>query len=247
MSRPDFGPVYINSGLHKGRIGYFDDTDEDKAVILFGNIFLASDYYLLPYKYLSEINSNLLFQRRDTLIRVIFLKEENGKKISQQKRISYLEEIEYINTLLYERMYDAMFQHPKDDIKLFLSHSSKDKAYVTSLAVDLKSFGYDVWLDEWEIVGGESIPTKIGEGLKKCDFLILVLSPNSTSSRWVENEWQAKYWEEIELGKIKLIPTLIEKCEIPILLKMKKYIDLSYDYSLGLANLRLSIDKLKNG
>lgn len=253
MRIPDFGPVYIKEGPHKGRIGNFDDESYDpidekaKAVVLFGHGFLASKSHLISYDDILEINSNILLKRREQLVRAINLKEYDGKKISQSQRMSYLEEIELVHSLLSDRLLEAMFKLNKGDVKIFLSHSSLDKEFVTPLAVDLKSYGFDVWLDEWEIFAGESIPTRISEGIKECQFVLLILSPNSVKSKWVETEWQAKYWEEIESGNIKLIPVLIDECEIPTLLKTKKYIDFTKDYSFALEDICLSINKLKNG
>jgi TIR domain len=52
---------------------------------------------------------------------------------------------------------------------------------------------------------------------KECDFVLVLLSNNSVFSHWVEREWQAKYWNEVETERIKVIPVLIEECEIPTL------------------------------
>jgi len=44
---------------------------------------------------------------------------------------------------------------------VFSSHSSKDKVIVHPLAERLRSDGLRVWLDEWTIKPGDSIPAKI--------------------------------------------------------------------------------------
>ena len=49
---------------------------------------------------------------------------------------------------------------------VFLSHSSKDKAVVRAVADRLRADGLRVWLDDWEIRPGDSIPAKIEEGLE---------------------------------------------------------------------------------
>ena len=33
-----YGPVLITKGLHKGKIGYFDDTDTDNKLIIYPNM-----------------------------------------------------------------------------------------------------------------------------------------------------------------------------------------------------------------
>ena len=57
---------------------------------------------------------------------------------------------------------------PADDFThdVFLSHSSKDKAVVRVVAERLRKDGLRVWLDDWEIRPGDSIPAKIEDGLE---------------------------------------------------------------------------------
>ena len=41
-----YGPVLITKGLHKGKIGYFDDTDTDNKLIIYPNMPThCNDYY----------------------------------------------------------------------------------------------------------------------------------------------------------------------------------------------------------
>ena len=36
-----YGPVLITKGLHKGKIGYFDDTDTDNKLIIYPNMLIC--------------------------------------------------------------------------------------------------------------------------------------------------------------------------------------------------------------
>lgn len=58
---------------------------------------------------------------------------------------------------------------------VFLSYSSKDKSSVHPLAERLKQDGLRVWLDEWEIKPGDSIPLKIQHGLEKSHTLLMCM------------------------------------------------------------------------
>lgn len=120
---------------------------------------------------------------------------------------------------------------------IFISHSSRDKEYVRRLALDLRSLGLKVWLDEWEIKVGEPITQGIQSGLVHCDYIAVWLTKQAVQSRWVEREWQAKYHEEVIKGTIIVLPLLAEDCEIPILLSDKKYADFRDDYDSGLGEL----------
>jgi hypothetical protein len=68
---------------------------------------------------------------------------------------------------------------------------------------------------------GGSIPERISDGLEEADFVIVILSENAVSSKWVEREWQTKYWNEIQHNRIHVLPLLLKDCKIPELLKTK--------------------------
>lgn len=110
---------------------------------------------------------------------------------------------------------------------LFLCHSSDDKPKVRVIAEQLTLKGAQVWLDEAEILVGDSIIEKIQEGIENSDYLGIVLSPKSVASIWVRKEVEAALAQEIESGEVKVIPILLEPCEIPLFLKPKKYADMS--------------------
>lgn len=118
--------------------------------------------------------------------------------------------------------------------KVFLSHSSIDKNIVTSIALDLQERKVTTWLDAYDILPGESIMSKINKGLEECKYVLLFLSKNSVKSSWVTKEWETVLWDEINSGKIKVIPVKLEECEIPKILQTKKYIDFTVDYNTGL-------------
>jgi len=125
--------------------------------------------------------------------------------------------------------------------KIFISHSSANKDFVRELSIDLKESGHEPWLDEWEIKVGECIVTKIEEAISSSNYVIIVLSPESVNSGWVEREWKTAYWSEIESNKIIVLPVLFKDCEIPSLLKTKKYADFRKRYSIGFSQLIQSI------
>lgn len=125
---------------------------------------------------------------------------------------------------------------------IYISYSSNDKEFANKLFKSLEQLGHSSWLDEQKIQVGEHIPSKIQEGLKSADYLIVILSSSSVKSGWVEKEWQAKYWSEVESGKTVVFPVLIEKCDIPPLLKPKKYANFTEDYGAGFVELMAAIN-----
>jgi hypothetical protein len=103
--------------------------------------------------------------------------------------------------------------------------------------MDLTKAGITVWLDEWEIKVGESIIQKIQQGLRESDFVAIWLTRQSVASGWVEREWHSRFLEEIETRRVLILPLRGEACEIPQLLRDKKYADFIEDYDTGLTDL----------
>lgn len=121
--------------------------------------------------------------------------------------------------------------------RIFLSHSSEDKEFVRRLFEDLRALGHSPWLDEWQIKVGDCIVSSIQDGLQSSDYIIVVLSPAAVASGWVEREWKDAYWSEVSAGRTIVLPVLLADCEIPILIRTKKYADFRRKYELGLATL----------
>ncbi len=107
---------------------------------------------------------------------------------------------------------------------VFLCHSSNDKPFVRTLAERLRSDRIDIWLDELEISVGESIHEKVNEGLKTSDFFVVVLSRASVRSRWVREELSsASSMEKYDKAGVFVLPLLLEDCDVPPLLRDRKY------------------------
>ena len=121
--------------------------------------------------------------------------------------------------------------------KIFLSHSSNDKQFVRRLAEDLKGRDVPVWLDEWELKIGDSLATKIQQGIQESGWLAVILSKNSVTSSWVTVELNAGLATELEKKQVFVLPILIEDCDIPLFLKDKLFADFRKDYQGGLTAL----------
>lgn len=240
-----YGPVVVTRGLHKGQIGELDNETYERGkiygIVYFAGFGLSGEYSIIPMSYLRLPNTNDLMSRREVLW--CNLTKYGSCPLEGDARINALQELAYIDGLLGERMFEAQFRPRTGGARVFLSHSSIDKDFVISLAVDLANLSHEPWLDEWEILGGESIPTRIADGLNESDFVLVVLSKDSVESPWVENEWQAKYWEEVSSKRVSVVPVLRTDCVIPTLLKTKKYIDFRHDYERGLEALALTLKK----
>lgn len=106
---------------------------------------------------------------------------------------------------------------------VFISHSSKDKLFVRKLDTALSVNGLSVFLDERSIKVGDSIPSKIYEGISVSDYMVYVISKNSLKSHWVQEELDiAKMRQKAEKG-CHILPVLIVDVELPISMMHIKY------------------------
>jgi hypothetical protein len=121
--------------------------------------------------------------------------------------------------------------------KVFLSHSSADKSFVSRLAIDLRSRRVPVWFDKWELKVGDSLTQKIEEGIDDSGWLVVVLSKNSVSSDWVQKELRAAQARELRDKHVFVLPVLIDDCKIPLFLLDKLYADFRNSYADGLEQL----------
>jgi Tol biopolymer transport system component len=102
--------------------------------------------------------------------------------------------------------------------QVFISYSRKDLAFVERLAEDLKKAGLDVWYDISGLAGGSRWRSEIQKAIKDSQHIIVVLSPDSVESEWVEREFL--FASNL---KRKIIPLLYRPCELPM-----NYLDLNY-------------------
>src|SRR4030067_854475 len=122
--------------------------------------------------------------------------------------------------------------------KIFISYSSKDKFFVDQLADDLKTYDIDVWEYSTRVLAGEQIERKISQAIKDADYYLVVLSPNSVKSEWVNSELTKAIGIENNKAKKKfVIPVLFEDCELPNLISDKQYVNFVADYQTGLQQL----------
>ncbi|MCB9452923.1 MAG: SUMF1/EgtB/PvdO family nonheme iron enzyme [Anaerolineaceae bacterium] len=95
---------------------------------------------------------------------------------------------------------------------IFISYSHEDQDYVTQLANDLCQHGFDVWMDG-RINYGNRWWRTIEDALKSCAAFVIVMSPNSEKSEWVEREILLAKREEKPI-----LPLLLEGKEFALLI-----------------------------
>lgn len=118
--------------------------------------------------------------------------------------------------------------------KVFVSHASADKErFVLPFAEKLRAAGINAWVDQWEMLPGDSVIEKIWEeGLKACDAFVVVLSEESLSSRWVQEELNSGFVKRIQ-DRTRLIPVRLDNAKVPEVLRAIVWIDIDDLRSYG--------------
>jgi hypothetical protein len=126
--------------------------------------------------------------------------------------------------------------------QIFLSYASGDSGVAQRIAEEIRRVGMGVWFSEWELRPGDSIADRIEEGLSASDILLVLLSPRSVSSRWVEHELSTALSRELKSRAITIVPVLIEDCQIPLALADRVHLDLRSNLEEGIRALIQELD-----
>ena len=104
--------------------------------------------------------------------------------------------------------------------RVFISHGSEDKdRFVLGFATQLLERGIDAWIDQWEIVLGDSLVQRIFSiGIAGADAFIVILSSTSVNKSWVQAELDAAVVRNIE-DNTRLIVIRLDDVEVPTALR----------------------------
>jgi hypothetical protein len=235
MVELDYGPVLVSSGRHKGRILYYDDDETDRTVICYsGHPTLFPRRYLIQLRALRDPTIDDLLQRREAIWRELSAAAIAGAWDIETATLHDLwAEKSLIDDTLHDRsMFGALGQLDSSR-EVFLCHSSSDKGMVRMVNDDLMKRGVNCWLDENKIRVGDSIVSKISDGLDACPVMIAFLSPASVRSIWARKEWHSFLARQLSGTSLRILPALLETCDIPAILADVKYADFTVDYHDG--------------
>ena len=89
-----------------------------------------------------------------------------------------------------------------EEYDVFVSHASEDKAtFADELCNILTNSGIKVWYDAMNIQWGDSLRSKIDEGLKKSKYGIVIISKDYIKKGWTNYELDALFQREMTGGK----------------------------------------------
>lgn len=96
--------------------------------------------------------------------------------------------------------------------EVFLSHSHKDKAFTAKLAEELRRHGIAAWYSERNIAGAQQWLDEIGAALERCDWFIVILTPDAVKSKWVKREISDALMDDRYNERI--VPLLVKACKV---------------------------------
>lgn len=131
--------------------------------------------------------------------------------------------------------------------RIFTSYSRRDEDFVLQLVQDLQTKLIDnnvsLWIDQLQIRPGDEWDKMVEDALETSDAMMLILSPNSTESDNVRDEW-SYYRDE---GK-PIVPILKEKCKVPFRVRRYQYVNFHQEvYTNALAQAHARILELADG
>jgi len=94
--------------------------------------------------------------------------------------------------------------------EVFISHAHQDRAFVANLTRILRQERIKYWYSPKHIVGAQQWHDELGKALARCDWFIIVLSPNAVKSKWVGYECVYALNDDRYDGKI--VPVLYKTC-----------------------------------
>jgi hypothetical protein len=129
--------------------------------------------------------------------------------------------------------------------RVFISYSRKDELFANQLEEALVQQGIGVWIDKNEVLVGDSLISKITEGISGSQFVCAIISSNSINSRWVQEELNLAMTRQIKSGEVMVLPLLLEpELELPSFLEEKLHIDFSrLDFQKGIEALMKRLKK----
>jgi hypothetical protein len=94
----------------------------------------------------------------------------------------------------------------QDQFDFFISYASEDRDFAEALDAALSSRGFRIWRDRRQLTLGDSLITKINEGLTASRFGIVILSPPFFRKNWPQAELKALQARAIAEGQKVILP-----------------------------------------
>lgn len=110
---------------------------------------------------------------------------------------------------------------------VFLSYRSVNRTWVLSLYDILVELGYKVFIDQCELVEGETLIMRLGEALSKSQAGILIWSEAAADSNWVSKEYVRFESKATKNESFCFVPIKLDKASLPEFADSRLFVDFS--------------------
>jgi len=100
---------------------------------------------------------------------------------------------------------------------LFVSYAHEDSRLAQELATAMKALGARVWVDQGELLIGDSLIERISEAIAEFDFVAALVSPASVRSNWCRKEIALAMSKQLQRGSrvVTVLPVRVGDVEMP--------------------------------
>lgn len=121
--------------------------------------------------------------------------------------------------------------------EVFLSHSSEDQVTAERLAQTLVAHGVPIFYSSENIVGAQQWQNEILHALQRCDWFIVLLSPDAIESMWVKRE--VAFALNDSRYEDRIVPLNYRNCDLASMqwLTLFQMVDLTGEFAEGCRDL----------
>lgn len=162
----------------------------------------------------ADINKKIADKRKrraDAAQKLQKEEQNEAKKLEQSQRVihaNYERRIADLSTQLTQRVIHQnkpqhLYMESNDEkYDVFISHASEDKeSFADELCQELQNAGIKVWYDALSMTWGDSLRSKIDNGLKKSKYGIVIISKDYIQKGWTNYELDGLFQREMTDGK----------------------------------------------
>ena len=108
----------------------------------------------------------------------------------------------------------------------FVSYVSSNQDWAEWLGTQLEQAGYTVFVEAWDVRPGDNRVLALNQGLQRAERVLVVLSPAYFQMEMVQTQWAAALLKDQTGTHRRVLPVLIETCDVDGLLRGLVCIDL---------------------
>jgi hypothetical protein len=113
-----------------------------------------------------------------------------------------------------------------DQVSVFISYAHEDAELARALASSLKKRGCKVWIDEGEMLVGESLIERIATAISEVHFVVALVSEASVNSPWCQKELSLAITGGLGREGVRVLPLQVGDVEMPATLADVLYLPL---------------------